>query len=142
MNLRVTLDEFLVHLEGARRLSPRTLTAYRFEIDRLLDELAGRAGVPVAPERFSAEALAEVLARLARRGLSASSQARAVAAWRTFSRFAAQQGHAADAAKSLPLPRRPRRLPRTLPQRPSHPASSVKRVGATYEGILNVRSLS
>ena len=116
MNLRVTLDEFLVHLEGARRLSPRTLTAYRFEIERLLDELAGRIGGAVAPERFAADALGEVLARLARRGLSASSQARAVAAWRTFSRFAEASGHAADAAKNLPLPRRPRRLPRTLPQ--------------------------
>ena len=116
MNLRLTLDEFLVHLEGARRLSPRTLTAYRFEIERLLDELSGRIAGPVPPERFTAEALAEVLARLARRGLAASSQARAVAAWRTFSRFAQAQGHAADAAKTLPLPRRPRRLPRTLPQ--------------------------
>jgi len=116
VNLRVTLDEFLVHLEGARRLSPRTLVAYRFEIERLLDELGGRIGGPVAPDRFRPDALAEVLARLARRGLSASSQARAVAAWRTFSRFASESGHAADAAKNLPLPRRPRRLPRTLPQ--------------------------
>jgi len=116
VNLRATLDEFLVHLEGARRLSPRTLTAYRFEIERLLDELAGRKDAAVAPERFTAEALAEVLARLARRGLAASSQARAVAAWRTFSRFAHEHGHASDVAKTLPLPRRPRRLPRTLPQ--------------------------
>jgi len=90
--------------------------AYRFEIERLLDELAGRIGGPVAPDRFRPDALAEVLARLARRGLSASSQARAVAAWRTFSRFASEREHATDAAKNLPLPRRPRRLPRTLPQ--------------------------
>ena len=116
MSLRAALDEFLVHLEGARRLSPRTLSAYEFEITRLLDELAGRAAAPVAPDRFRSELLVEVLARLARRGLAPSSQARAVAAWRTFSRFAAERGFAADAAKTLPLPRRPRRLPRTLPQ--------------------------
>ncbi len=116
VTLRLALDDFLVHLEGPRRLSPRTVEAYRFEITRLLDELAGRMGHPVPLERFTAERLAEVLARLARRGLAASSQARAVAAWRTFSRFVHERGIAPDAAASLPLPRRPRRLPRTLPQ--------------------------
>jgi integrase/recombinase XerC len=113
--MRAALDDFLVHLEGARRLSPRTITAYRFEITRLLDELAGRAGAPVAAERFRPDQLAEVLTRLARRGLAASSQARAVAAWRTFSHFVAERGLATDAAQTLPLPRRPRRLPKTLP---------------------------
>ena len=113
--MRAALDDFLVHLEGARRLSPRTVTAYRFEIERLFDLLAGGPTQPVAPERFRPDALAEVLTRLARRGLAASSQARAVAAWRTFSRFVSDQGIAEDAARGLPLPRRPRRLPRTLP---------------------------
>jgi len=113
--MRAALDDFLVHLEGARRLSPRTVTAYRFEITRLLDELAGRVGAPVSPERFRPDALAEALTHLARRGLAASSQARAVAAWRTFSHFVAERGIAADAAQTLPLPRRPRRLPKTLP---------------------------
>ncbi len=113
--MRAALDDFLVHLEGARRLSPRTVSAYRFEIERLFDLLAGGPVRPVPPARFTPEALAEVLARLARRGLAASSQARAVAAWRTFSRFVSESGVAPDAAKSLPLPRRPRRLPRTLP---------------------------
>jgi site-specific recombinase XerD len=116
VSLRPALAEFLVHLEGARRLSPRTLSAYEFEITRLLDELAGRAGAPVAADRFRGDALAEVLARLARRGLAASSQARAGAAGRPVSRYAAEHGHADDAAKNLPLPRRPRRLPKTLPQ--------------------------
>ena len=116
MNLRAALDEFLVHLEGARRLSPRTLAAYRFEVTRLLDTLAGREGAPVDAARFRADALTEALARLARGGLAASSQARAVAAWRAFSRFASERGFASDAAATLPLPRKPRRLPRTLPQ--------------------------
>ena len=113
--MRAALDDFLIHLEGARRLSPRTVTAYRFEITRLLDELAGREGAPVSPERFRPDMLAEALAHLARRGLAASSQARAVAAWRTFSHFVAERGFAVDAAQTLPLPRRPRRLPKTLP---------------------------
>jgi site-specific recombinase XerD len=116
MSLRPALDDFLVHLEGARRLSPRTVSAYRFEIERLFDLLASGPAKPVPAERFRSDALAEVLVRLARRGLAASSQARAVAAWRTFSRYVAERGLADDAAKALPLPRRPRRLPRTLAQ--------------------------
>ena len=116
--MRGTLAEFLRHLEGARRLSPRTVAAYRFEIERLLDGLAGRPGGAVAPARFTTPALAGVLAGLARRGLAASSQARAVAAWRTFSRFAADRGTCDDAARALPLPRKARRLPKTLAQGP------------------------
>ena len=116
--MRGTLADFLRHLEGARRLSPRTVAAYRYEVGRLLDGLAARPGGAVAPERFTPLALAEVLSRLARGGLAASSQARAVAAWRTFSRYAAEAGVCDDAARALPLPRRPRRLPKTLPQAP------------------------
>jgi site-specific recombinase XerC len=114
--MRGTLQGFLRHLEGARRLSPRTIAAYRFEVERLLDALAGKPGGAVPARRFTTLALAEVLAGLAREGLAASSQARAVAAWRTFSRYAAEQGACQDAAKALPLPRKPRRLPRTLGQ--------------------------
>ena len=131
--MRAALDDFLVHLEGARRLSPRTITAYRFEITRLLDELAGRAGAPVAAERFRPDQLAEVLTRLARRGLAASSQARAVAAWRTFSQFVAERGLAADAAQTLPLPRRPRRLPKTLPAADLNRALSALPAGTPVE---------
>lgn len=123
--MRAVLADFLRHLEGARRLSPRTLTAYRFEIERLLDALAGRPGADVPPERFTSPALAEALATLARRGLAASSQARAVAAWRTFSRYVAERGTGIDAAAALPLPRKPRRLPRTLPSEPLNRALSA-----------------
>ncbi len=121
--MRALLADFLRHLEGARRLSPRTVAAYRFEVGRLLDALAGRPGGDVEAARFTAPALAAVLAGLAREGLAASSQARAVAAWRTFSRHAFEQGAIpADVARALPLPRRPRRLPRTLASAPLNQA--------------------
>ncbi len=116
--MRRALDDFLRHLEGARRLSPRTVSAYRLEVGRLLDALAARPGGPVTADRFTAPALAEALAGLARAGLAASSQGRAVAAWRTFSRWAAEQGLCDDAARALPLPKKPRRLPRTLSRGP------------------------
>lgn len=131
--MRGTLADFLRHLEGARRLSPRTVAAYRFEVGRLLDGLAGRPGGDVAPERFTPLALAEVLSGLARGGLAASSQARAVAAWRTFSRFAAEAGGCADAARALPLPKKPRRLPRTLAQGPLGTALTALPAGTPVE---------
>ncbi len=131
--MRAVLADFLRHLEGARRLSPRTLIAYRFEVERLLDALAARPGADVPPERFTSLALAEALATLARRGLAASSQARAVAAWRTFSRYVAEQGAATDAAAALPLPRKPRRLPRTLPSEPLNRALSALPIGTPTE---------
>ncbi len=131
--MRRTLADFLRHLEGARRLSPRTVTAYRFEVGRLLDGLAGRAGGDVEAEHFTTLALAGILAGLAQQGLAASSQARAVAAWRTFSRFAAEAGVCADAARALPLPRKPRRLPRTLPQAPLGAALTALRAGTARE---------
>ncbi|MEO6461957.1 MAG: tyrosine-type recombinase/integrase [Candidatus Eisenbacteria bacterium] len=131
--MRGTLADFLRHLEGARGLSPRTVSAYRFEVVRLLDGLAARPGGEVAPERFTPLALAGVLADLARGGLAASSQARAVAAWRTFSRFASQAGVCEDAARDLPLPRKPRRLPRTLAQGPLGAALTSLPVGTAVE---------
>ena len=123
--MRAVLADFLRQIEGARRLSPRTIAAYRFEVTRLLDALAGTPGGEVAPARFTPIALAEALKDLARGGLAASSQARAVAAWRTFSRFVHEQGVAPDAARALPLPRRPRRLPRTLPEAPLNGAMTA-----------------
>jgi len=123
--MRALLSGFLRHLEGARRLSPRTVAAYRFEVERLLDRLAGKPGAEVAPERFTTVGLAGVLAGLARGGLAASSQARAVAAWRTFSRYAHDHAGLVDAARALPMPRRPRRLPRTLPATPLNAALSA-----------------
>jgi site-specific recombinase XerD len=53
---------------------------------------------------------------LHRRGQSAASAARALAAWRSFSRFCVRRGViASDPARALPFPRLPKRLPRTLP---------------------------
>ena len=113
--MRRTLEEFLHHLEGARRLSPRTVSAYRFEILRLFDLLGGHRGQDVPAERFTPPALAEALARLARRGLTPTSQARAAAAWRSFTRYLNDRGLAPDSGAALPLPRIGKRLPRTLP---------------------------
>jgi integrase/recombinase XerC len=111
------LEEFLTELSAERRCSRHTIAAYRRDLVRALArDPAGRPAFD--PTRWTREHLERCLRDLHRRGLAASSAARAVAAWRSFSRFCARRGYlAADPAASLPLPRSARRLPRTLPSR-------------------------
>ena len=114
--MRDALETFLNELRAARRFSPHTLSAYRGDITRVLDLAAGE-GRPVAPGRWDRELLERAMHHLFRTGHAATSSARALAAWRSFGRFCVRRGIlAADPAKALPFPRRPRRLPRTLPK--------------------------
>jgi integrase/recombinase XerD len=100
-------DSFLALL--AARRSPRTVDAYR----RDLEDLGRFLGHPVATAK-PAE-LESWMSHLRARGLSPSSIARKVAAARTFYRHLVLLGSRADnPAAELELPRRRRRLPRTL----------------------------
>jgi integrase/recombinase XerD len=94
---------------SAARLAPRTVEAYR----RDLGSLAGSLGH--SPATATREELERYLAELRAEGLAASTIARRLAAARAFFRHrvligAAEENPAADIA----LPRRARRLPRTL----------------------------
>jgi integrase/recombinase XerD len=94
---------------SAARLAPRTVEAYR----RDLGSLAGRLGH--SPATATREELERYLAELRAEGLAASTIARRLAAARAFFRHrvligVAEENPAADVA----LPRRARRLPRTL----------------------------
>jgi integrase/recombinase XerC len=113
--VREALDRFLEEFAAQRRGSPHTLTAYRRDVARALDLVAG-PGAPVAPEEWTRELLERATRELYRTRHSASSAARALAAWRSFSRFCVRRGIlATDPAAELAFPRLPRRLPRTLP---------------------------
>lgn len=93
----------------AARRSPRTVDAYRRDLADLTAFLRG------SPLHASAERLEEWIAHLRARGLAASSIGRRTAAARTFYRHAVLLGLRADnPAAELELPRRRRRLPRTL----------------------------
>ncbi|MFN2468528.1 MAG: tyrosine recombinase [Gaiellaceae bacterium] len=101
------LEGFLALL--ATRRAPRTVEAYRRDLTRL----AGWLGRPVGSvgteelERYVAEARAE--------GLSGATVARRIAAIRSFFRHQVLLGARTDnPAAALDLPRRVRRLPRTL----------------------------
>ena len=113
--MRDALEAFLSELGAQRRASAHTVAAYRRDITRVLDLAAGPRR-PVPPGRWTRELLERSLRELHRARLSASSSARALAAWRSFSRFCVRRGLLAhDPARSLSFPRLPRRLPRTLP---------------------------
>jgi integrase/recombinase XerC len=111
------LEEFLTELAAERRCSRHTVAAYRRDLLRTLGRDAeGRARF--SAEGWTREHLERCLRDLFRRGLAASSAARAVAAWRSFGAFCLRRGLlSANPAAALPLPRQSRRLPRTLPGR-------------------------
>jgi integrase/recombinase XerD len=93
----------------AARRAPRTVDAYR----RDLAQLAGRLGH--SPARATADELAQWVAQMRADGLAATTVARRVAAVRTFFRHQQLLGARRDnPAAELELPKRTRRLPRTL----------------------------
>ena len=101
------VDGFLALLAAQR--APRTVDAYRRDLAAFGDWLGG----PVA--RASVEELETYLAELRAAGLSGATIARRVAALRSFFRHQTLLGARADnPAAELDLPRRHRRLPRTL----------------------------
>jgi integrase/recombinase XerD len=101
------VDGFLA--VSAARLAPRTVDAYR----RDLTAVATALGKPVAAA--TPEDLERHLAELRARGLASTTIARRAAAIRSFFRHQALLGARSDnPAAELDLPRRSRRLPRTL----------------------------
>jgi len=115
--VREALERFLAELEAHPRGSVHTLAAYRRDITRVLDRAAG-PGRPVPPDSWTRPLLERSLRELALAGYAAASAARALAAWRSFTRFCLRRGIlTADPARALAFPRLPRRLPRTLSER-------------------------
>jgi len=124
--VREVLEQFLTELAAQRRASPLTVAAYRRDVARALDLAAG-PGRPLPPGQWTRELLERALHDLWRSGHAASSVARSLAAWRSFSRFCVRRGLIAlDPASALPTPRLPRTLPRTLP---------VRELGVALDGL-------
>lgn len=114
--MRRALEDFLGEFGATRRGSPHTLSAYRRDIERVLDLAVGE-GREVAPALWTRELLERATRELHRIGQASTSAARALAAWRSFGRFCVRRGVlGADPARALPFPRHARRLPRTLPR--------------------------
>ncbi len=117
--MRDALERFLSELGAQRRASSHTLAGYRRDITRALDLACrpGPRGGPVATDQWTRELLEHALRDLYLTHHAAASAARALAAWRSFSRFCVRRGIlAADPSRALPFPRIGQRLPRTLPR--------------------------
>jgi integrase/recombinase XerD len=98
---------------ASARLAPRTVEAYRRDLAHLTDWLS-RSGGP-SPADASTDDLAGYVAQLRADGLAPTTIARRLAAVRSFFRHQVLLGARADnPAANVELPRRRRRLPRTL----------------------------
>ncbi|HVR30194.1 MAG TPA: site-specific tyrosine recombinase XerD [Thermoanaerobaculia bacterium] len=110
---RRALDRYLETLAVERGRSPRTIEAYRRDLDRLARSLAAAGGGD--PLSADQGALAEHLQTLRRSGLSAATQRRGLVAIRRFYRFLVAEGDRADdPSMNLLFPKRGRHLPTVL----------------------------
>jgi integrase/recombinase XerD len=126
------LEGFLALLAANR--APRTVEAYR----RDLTDLTNRVGKPLAAAT-TAE-LERCLAELRAEGRSAATIARRTAAARSFFRHLVLLGRRSDnPAAAVPLPRKRRRLPRTLS--PSEAERLIDAAAGTTPRSLRDRAL-
>ena len=126
------LDGFLAL--SAARLAPRTVEAYRRDLEGLAEWL----GRPLA--EVTTEELERYLAELRAAGLSGATIARRVASLRSFFRHLVLIGAAdANPAAELKLPRRTRRLPRALS--PSEAERLIDAAAGTTPRTLRDRAL-
>ncbi len=111
--LERSLDSYLDHLATERGLARRTVEAYGRDLSAFVRTLVTRRvrrPAAIGPEDVRAH-----LAALADRGLSPRSQARAVAAMRSYLRWAAREHRfASDPAALVRVRRPPGRLPHAL----------------------------
>ncbi|WP_366146402.1 site-specific tyrosine recombinase XerD [uncultured Pseudokineococcus sp.] len=112
------VETYLQHLRVERGLSDNTLAAYRRDLARYADFLAGhgrRRPEAVEPGDISAFAVALGTGGDGRAVLTASSSKRAVVAVRGLHRFLAEEGLTpADPSREVRPPAEPRRLPKAI----------------------------
>lgn len=119
LTLARAIEGFESYLADERRFSPRTVLAYRTDLERFTDfwqrefgeEAAGKARLT----RVDALAVRSYLAALHRAGLKNRSIARHLSTLRSFFHWACREGHLEkNPARGLPAPRVPRTLPRAM----------------------------
>jgi len=106
-------QRFLDYLQRERGLSPRTIKAYRRDLDLLLTELS-RTGI-TSTTAITEHTVRSLVARLHRQGKGARSLQRLLAAIRSFFRWLIKEGLAdSNPAVAVRPPKQPRKLPATL----------------------------
>jgi integrase/recombinase XerC len=119
ISLSRAIDEFESDIAEARRFSPRTVLAYRSDLDRFATfwerEFASESASKTPLSRVDTLAVRSYLASLHRARLASRSLARHLSTLRSFFRWACREGHLAkNPARSLPSPRLPKSLPRAM----------------------------
>ena len=107
------ISAFLDHLRVERRLSPRTLEAYRHDLLSLEQHRCER-GLP-GWDQLDTQHLRQFIASQHQHGLAPRSLQRLLSAIRSFYRFLQREGRSRqNPAQDLRAPKAPRTLPRTL----------------------------
>jgi integrase/recombinase XerC len=113
LSFSAELAAFLTYLEHERRMSPRTLRAYRSDLESLLEHLS-RAGAPLDPTALTADHLRAYLAEIHPR-TAARTRARRISAIRSFYRFLVRRGRAPkNTGELVRAPKLPKPLPRAV----------------------------
>ena len=117
--MRNLIERYLDHLVAERNVSRHTARAYRADLERFLDFLAGeflnRPPNEVKPKDVDALAVRSFLAALSRAEVGRRSQGRALSAVRGMLRFACREGLREDnPAAGVRMPKFSRPLPRHL----------------------------
>lgn len=107
---------FLAHLGIERRLSPRTLAAYRDDLDRFAAFVGAETGIsPPRWDRVASEGVRRFAAREHQAGQSPRTIARRLSAIRSFYRWLLREGRArVNPAAGVRAPKAARRLPAVL----------------------------
>jgi site-specific recombinase XerD len=119
ISLSRAIDGFETHVADERRFSPRTVLAYRSDLDRFADfwerEFAQESAARTPLSKIDTLAVRSYLAYLHRSRLANRSLARHLSTLRSFFRWACREGHLEkNPAKGLPSPRVPKTLPRAM----------------------------
>ncbi|HLF32095.1 MAG TPA: tyrosine recombinase XerC [Xanthomonadales bacterium] len=106
-------QQFLNYLRNERGLSPRTINAYKRDLDHLLDGLSQRN--ITTPAVVTEHEIRALVSRLHRQGQGSRSLQRLLAAIRSFYRWLIKEGHAGNnPAMAVRGPKQVRTLPATL----------------------------
>jgi integrase/recombinase XerC len=105
-----SIETFLAELEHQRLASPHTLTAYRRDLQHLLEPSPA-----TPPEKIAPPQLKRLLMKLHGAGLAPRSIARTLSAWRAYYRWLARRGAIErNPCDGLSAPKQPRSLPKAL----------------------------
>ena len=119
ISLARAIDGFTAHVAEERRFSPRTVEAYRRDLERFAAfwerEFANAEAAKTPLSKIDTLAVRSYLAHLHRDRLANRSLARHLSTLRSFFRWACREGHLdKNPARGLPSPRVPKTLPRAM----------------------------